>query len=171
MDSTNNVYWIIGLSASGKTTIANLLVQYLRDSGRSVVLLDGDVIRSLFKNDVDHSIKGRFKNAERISNLSSFLSRQGVDVVAAVLSIFPDWQKWNRENIHNYREIYLKVSMDVLLKRETKSLYAEAFAGKIKNVVGVDIPFPEPKNPDLIIDNNCNRNDFSEIIKSIISCH
>ncbi len=171
MNFKNNVYWIIGLSASGKTTIANLLTQHLREAGRSVVLLDGDVIRSLFKNDVDHSIEGRYKNAERLSMLSSFLYKQGVDVVAAVLSIFPDWQQWNRDNISNYREIYLQVSMETLLRRETKSLYADALLGKIKNVVGVDIPFPEPQNPDLVVDNNEEINDFSEILKSILSCY
>ena len=66
------VIWIIGLSGTGKTTLANLLVERIRQSNRKVVLLDGDIIRDLFANDVDHSIEGRRRNAERLSHLSKF---------------------------------------------------------------------------------------------------
>ena len=101
-------------------------------------------------NNSDYSPKE--KNAKILSNLSNFLN-DNVIVVASVLSIFPDWQKWNRDNIKDYFEIYIKVSFEKLLKREVKSLYKNALNGKIKNVVGVDIEFPEP-NSHLIIDNN-----------------
>lgn len=163
------VVWIIGLSGSGKTTLAGQVTTRLRDAGRSVVMLDGDIVRELFKNDVDHSIEGRLRNAERLSRLTKFISDQGVDVVTAVLSIFPDWREWNRQNVHGYREVYLKASMDTLLRRETKGLYARALRGEINNVVGVDIPFPEPENPDLVLDNNIDRTDFGEMISSVLS--
>jgi adenylylsulfate kinase-like enzyme len=163
------VVWIIGLSGSGKTTLAEQVTARLRDEGRTVVMLDGDIVRELFKNDVDHSIEGRRRNAERLSRLTRFLADQGVDVVAAVLSIFPDWRAWNRQNVPGYREVYLKASMETLLRRETKSLYARALRGEMNNVVGVDIPFPEPENPDLILDNNIDRTDFEEMVSSIVS--
>ena len=57
------VIWLIGLSGSGKTTIANKIVERLRQSNNKVVLLDGDLIRELFGTDVDHSIEGRRRNA------------------------------------------------------------------------------------------------------------
>ena len=88
-------------------------------------------------------------------------------VVASVLSIFPEWQKWNREKIKKYFEIYIKVDFDVLLKREVKSLYKDALAGRIENVVGVDIEFPEP-NSDLIIDNNLEDLSFENKIQLIL---
>ena len=135
---------------------------------RKVVLLDGDLIRSLFKNDVDHTIEGRRRNAERLSVISKFLADQDVHVVAAVLSIFPEWQAWNRGNILNYSEIYLKVSMQTLLERDIKDLYARAMKGEIENVVGVDIPFPEPENPDLVIENDLDRVDFSDLADKIL---
>ncbi len=163
------VVWIIGLSGSGKTTLAGQVTACLREAGRSVVMLDGDIVRELFKNDVDHSIDGRRRNAERLSTLTKFISDQGVDVVAAVLSIFPDWREWNRQNVSGYQEVYLKASMDTLLRRETKGLYARALRGEINNVVGVDIPFPEPENPDLVLDNNLDRADFGELVSSIVS--
>jgi adenylylsulfate kinase len=100
--------------------------------------------------------------------LSRFLSDQNIHVIAAVLSIFPEWQAWNRENITDYSEIYIKASLDVLEKRDVNNLYYQAKNGLIKNVVGVDIPFPEPAHPDLIIDNNMETNDFSGFIEKIL---
>lgn len=161
------VIWLIGLSGSGKTTLANLVVKRIRDKDRKVILLDGDVIREIFGNDVDHSIQGRQKNAERLSMLSKFLSEQGVHVVAAVLSIFPHWRSWNRENIANYSEVYIKTSMQTLIKRDIKNLYSRALNSEIKNVVGVDIPFPEPENPELTIDNDLDVEEFDELVDAI----
>jgi len=163
------VVWIIGLSGTGKSTLAGHFVNRLRSSGKQVVLLDGDVIRTLFGNDVDHSIEGRRKNAERLSKLSKFLSDQGVHVVAAVLSIFPEWRKWNRENIENYAEVYMKATIDTLLKRDIKNLYARALNGEISNVVGVDLPFPEPENPELVIDNDQDLVEFDSLVEKLIS--
>lgn len=163
------VIWIIGLSGTGKTTLATQVVQRIRDEKGKVVLLDGDLIRTLFGNDVDHTIDGRRRNAERLSLLSKYLSDQGIDVVAAVLSIFPEWRQWNRENIKNYSEVYMKASMETLLRRDIKNLYAKAMRGEIKNVVGVDIPFPEPENPELVFDNNVDRDDLNDFIREIMS--
>lgn len=163
------VIWIIGLSGSGKTTLANQVVERIRQQNEKVVLLDGDLIRTLFGNDVDHTVKGRRHNAERLSALTKFLADQGIHVVAAVLSIFPEWQDWNRANIPSYSEVYMKASMETLLRRDIKDLYAKATRGEIENVVGIDIPFPEPKNSDLVIENDIDRQDFSELIDRIMS--
>jgi len=163
------VIWIIGLSGSGKTTLAGQVVKRIRQLNGKVVLLDGDLIRTLFGNDVDHTIEGRRRNAERLSVLSKFLADQGIHVVAAVLSIFPEWRRWNRENISNYTEVYIKASMQTLLRRDIKNLYARAARGEIVDVVGVDIPFPEPENPDMVIENDSDRIEFKEFIDKIMS--
>lgn len=163
------VVWIIGLSGTGKSTLAEHLVDHLRVSGKTVVLLDGDVIRSLFGNDVDHTMEGRRKNAERLSRLSKFLSDQGVHVVAAVLSIFPEWRLWNRQNISNYAEVYMKATIETLLKRDIKNLYARALKGEITNVVGVDLPFPEPENPELMIDNDEDLIEFNALVQKVMA--
>ena len=163
------VIWMIGLSGTGKTTLATQVVQRIRHQNGKVVLLDGDLIRMLFTNDVDHTIEGRRRNAERLSALTKCIADQGINVVAAVLSIFPEWQRWNRNNIKDYSEVYLKASMETLLRRDIKNLYATALKGELKNVVGVDIPFPEPENPDLVLDNNTDRTDFSDFIEKIMN--
>jgi len=163
------VIWIIGLSGTGKTTLASQVVERIRQLNGKVVLLDGDLIRTLFGNDVDHTIEGRRRNAERLSVLSKFLADQGIHVVAAVLSIFPEWRRWNRENIPAYSEVYLKASMQTLLRRDIKNLYARAARGEIVNVVGVDIPFPEPENPELVIENDVDRLEFKELTDKIMN--
>lgn len=163
------VIWIIGLSGTGKTTLASQVVERIRRLNGKVVLLDGDLIRTLFGNDVDHTIEGRRRNAERLSVLSKFLADQGIHVVAAVLSIFPEWRRWNRESIPDYSEVYIKASMQTLLKRDIKNLYARAAKGEIINVVGVDIPFPEPENPELVIENDVDRLEFNELTDRIMN--
>jgi len=160
---------MIGLSRAGKTTLSRILYDRLKPQLNNLVLLDGDIIRELFRNDVDHSIEGRWKNAERLSHLSKFLADQNIHVIAAVLSIFPEWQAWNRENITDYQEVYIKASMDTLEKRDQNDLYSQAKLGKIKNVVGVDIPFPEPKQPDLIVENNLDRSNFDSMLEEVLS--
>jgi adenylylsulfate kinase len=162
------VIWIIGLSGAGKTALAELVVGKLRAKGKTVVLVDGDVIRRLFGNDVDHTLDGRRRNAERISNITKFLSDQGVHVVCAVLSIFPEWRKWNRENMRDYAEVYLRVSMETLIERDIKNLYKRALSGEINNVVGVDLPFPEPDNPELTIENDEKRTDFTAFVDQVM---
>ena len=63
----------------------------------------------------------------------------------------------------------MKASIETLLKRDIKNLYKPALAGKIKNVVGIDIPFPEPDEPDLTIDNNINLTTFDELVNRVLS--
>ncbi len=148
------VVWLIGLSGAGKTTVAAALRDRLQDAGRPVVMLDGDVVRELFGNDLGHSLPDRRKNAERISRLCQFLSAQGIMVVCAILSLFEDNRTWNRRNIPEYFEVYLQVSIATLKARDTKGLYARAATGELRDVAGIDLHFPEPRDPDLVLAND-----------------
>ena len=78
------------------------------------------------------------------------LSDQGLDVVVCSISLYHEIRAWNRENIENYREIYLKVSHDTLYRRDQKKLYST----KAKNVVGVDLPWDEPGHSSIVIQND-----------------
>ena len=123
MSSSKNkgsVIWFIGMSAAGKSAISKLVYNEIKKDISNVVLLDGDVLRQIFGNDADHTISGREKNARRLSNLSKFLSNEGIHVVAAVLSIFPEWQKWNRDNIPGYCQVFVDVPFEVLKKEKQK---------------------------------------------------
>lgn len=145
------ITWLIGLSGAGKTTIGRELAGRLKARHKNLVFLDGDILREVWGAPLGHDIEGRRENAQRISHLCHMLDQQDIHVVAAVLSIFPEWQKWNRETFKEYYEIFLDVPMEELRRRDPKGLYAKAFSGQEKNVVGVDIPFPTPANPDLVI--------------------
>ena len=145
------IIWLIGMSGSGKTTLGKKVYQARKAENNCTVFLDGDHIREMFKNDTDHTVEGRYKNAERISHMCKYFDDEGIDVVAAVLSIFPEWQAWNRGNFKEYFEIFLDVPISTLIERDPKGLYQLAVAGEIDNFVGFDIDFPRPKNSDLII--------------------
>ena len=95
------------------------------------------------------------------------LSDQGVDVICCTISMFDECRQWNRENISNYKEIYLKVSIDELIRRDQKELYTKALRKEIKNVIGIDVDFEEPKQPDLLIENNGEISP-EEIVNNII---
>jgi adenylylsulfate kinase-like enzyme len=145
------ILWFIGMSGSGKSTLAEALYGRLKPRIPNLVYLDGDAFRDIFRNDVDHTVDGRRKNAERISHFCRVLDDQNIHVIAAVLSIFPEWQRWNRETFTEYREVFLDVPLDELERRDTKGLYSGAREGRIPNVVGFDIAFPRPAAPDLIL--------------------
>jgi len=154
------IVWIIGLSGTGKTTLATEVVKIVRGKGQKVVLIDGDVMRKVFGSENDHSISGRKKNAERICALCGMLDDQGIDVVCSFLSMFEESREWNRKNLNNYFEIYLKTNMSILKSRDQKGLYSAFEKGEINNVVGLDLKFEEPKKPDLIIENNGTKTIF-----------
>lgn len=163
------VVWIIGLSGSGKTVIGKQLTRKIREIGRPAVFMDGDIFRDIMGNDLGHSIDDRKRNADRICKFCDYFDKQGIDVIFAILSIFHESQEWNRENIKDYFEIYLEVSTDTVKRRDSKGLYNKALRGEINNVVGIDILFKPPKNPDLIINNDNDDGNFDSIVQKILN--
>jgi glutamine kinase len=151
--SAGRVYWITGLSGAGKSTIGMKFWRRLRDSGRPAIFLDGDALREVIAEDLGHNLASRRKSAMRNAKLCRMLSSQGHDVVCPTISMFHDVQRWNRKNIPGYREIYLRVPMDELQRRDVKGIYAAAGRGELRNVVGVDLKAELPETPDLILDN------------------
>ncbi len=160
------VYWFTGLSGAGKTTVGSLFCQLLRERKKNVVYLDGDVLREVFSGSHGHTSEKRKNLAMHYSRLCRMLADQGMDVVIATISMYHDVRQWNRENIEHYQEIYLKVPMEVLLKRDQKGLYSRAIRGEIKNIIGLDIEMEEPKCPDHIIVNN-GRTSPTEITEAL----
>ena len=143
------VYFFTGLSGAGKTTLGGLFHRRLKARKNDVVLLDGDSIRLVYNEDISYTEESRRKGAGRTFRVAKMLSDQGIDVVVCSICMYSDLRAWNRDNIEKYREIYIKVDREVLQRRNQKGLYT---AGK--NVVGVDLPFDEPKQPDYVIENN-----------------
>jgi cytidine diphosphoramidate kinase len=148
------VIWLIGLSGAGKTTLANKVVADANNKNLNTVLIDGDVVREIFGNDLDYSIEGRLLNAKRICQLGKFLDDQGLNVVCAILSIFPENRDWNRKNLNNYYEVFIDTPIENLIKRDTKGIYGKYERGEISSVAGMDIEFPIPDKADLVIRND-----------------
>ncbi len=151
------VLWLIGLSGAGKTTLAQEIVTLSKENRHNVVLIDGDMIREVFSNDLGYTIKDRKKNADRICRLCKFLNDQNIHVVCAILSIFHESQQWNRQNIKNYYEVYIDTPLEHLIKRDPKGIYHKALNNQLKDVAGIDLEFIPPHNPNQVIKNNGNK--------------
>jgi cytidine diphosphoramidate kinase len=148
----SNVFWITGLSAAGKTTLAKLLTKKLREKGNSVVMLDGDELREAFAVESSHDLSSRLSLAYSYARLAKMIATQGVIVVVSTVALFREIHEWNRINQPGYFEVYLKVSIDELRRRDPKNIYSRFDAGQIKDVAGLDIGFDEPSNPELLIE-------------------
>lgn len=149
-----SVIWITGLSGAGKSTLAIEVVNRLRKQGHSVVLLDGDELREVFGaaaiNAKNHAREGRLTLAFQYAHLCQIIARQGIQVVIATISLFKEIHLWNRANLPGYFEIYLKVPVDELRRRDPKGIYRRFDAGEIADVSGLDIPIDEPHEADWI---------------------
>ena len=153
------VIWITGLSGAGKSTIANILHQQIQKNlanSRGIILLDGDELREIFPiNNNDKSQyerPARLKLAMSYANLCKCLANQGNIVIIATISLFAEVHNWNKQNLPNYYEIYLKVPLDELEKRDPKKIYQSYKNGEINHVAGLDFAIDEPKNPFLLFD-------------------
>ena len=148
----SNVIWITGLSAAGKTTLATLFTEYLCDNDNSVVMLDGDELREALGTTSNHSREARLGLAFKYARLAKMIASQGVKVVVGTVALFKEVHDWNRVNHPNYFEVYLKVPIEELRRRDPKGIYRRFDLGEINNVAGLDLEVDEPLNPDLIID-------------------
>jgi adenylyl-sulfate kinase len=146
--------WITGLSASGKSTLARLFTERLRENGKACVLLDGDEIRSIFENKLGYDLASRRKQTSRVKNLVKLVSKSDVITVVAIIHPFDADRKMCRKEIPGYFEVFLSCDMKELIRRDKKKLYLPAIKGEKRHVIGVDIPFEEPTQPDLVLESD-----------------
>ena len=134
----------------------------------STIFFDGDKFREIFQNDINYTLKDRDINAMRLTRLVKNLSLQKINIIISANLTNIKFRKWMRRNVKNYYEIYISASLKSLLKRDYKKLYSKAINKKIKNVVGVDLPFNEPKNSDLYLKNNNEKKIFLKSVDKIL---
>ncbi len=146
------IIWLTGLSGSGKTTVNKILQQLLIKKKIDTIMIDGDVVRELYGNDLKFHESDRIKQIKRIQNLAKIFDKSKRIVLVSALYSNQSLLKNNRKNFKKYFEVYLKAPISILKKRDIKNLYKPALKNKIKNVVGVDIKWNEPNNSDLVFD-------------------
>ena len=142
--------WFTGLSGSGKSTIARILEKRLRSAGHKVEILDGDVVRTNLSKGLGFSKEDRDTNIKRIGFVCQLLTRNDVVAISAAISPYREVRDYNRSLIGNFVEVYAKCAFDECVKRDVKGLYKKAIAGEIKGFTGVDDPYEEPLNAEVI---------------------
>ena len=169
MGKKGTVYFFTGLAGAGKTTIGSLFYERLRERSPEAVLLDGDQLRGaagdsclttgvVLKED-RYTTEARRNGAYGLFKQCKNLADEGKDVVVCSIAMYSGVRQWNRENIENYKEIYVKVTRETLYRRDQKKLYSSG----VKNVVGVDLPYDEPGHSHVVI-----QNDGGETPESIV---
>lgn len=148
------VFWITGLPGAGKTTLAKILTRDRSIFPLKPIHLDGDEIRKILNSETSkwHDRESRISLSYKYSKLANLLSNQGHNVIVSTVSLFSEIHDWNRNNMAKYFEIFIKVSIKELLKRDQKNLYSDFQKGDVKNVPGMDFKIDIPKKADCIID-------------------
>jgi len=131
---------------------------------QNVLLVDGDTIRSTVHNDFDFSPESIKKNSHRIIDLCKEKIAFYDYIIVSVIAPFEETREYARRILgDNYKEIYVKASLNELVRRDTKGLYKKALIGKLKNLIGFDpkTPYETPENPNLTIDTDIETEDQS----------
>ena len=146
--------WLTGLSASGKTTIANLLEKRLHAESRHTYLLDGDNVRHGLNRDLGFTEPDRVENIRRVAEVARLMVDAGLIVVVSFISPFRSERDFARSLFApgDFREIFVDASIEVCAARDPKGLYARAIKGEITNFTGIDSPYERPERPDLRLD-------------------
>jgi adenylyl-sulfate kinase len=147
--------WFTGLSGSGKSTIAHLVGPELDRRGLVVEYLDGDNVRTHLSKELGFSKEDRDTHIDRVGWVASRLTRQGGAIITAAISPYEATRQKAREMVEEvgtFVEVYVKASVEECAKRDVKGLYEKAFRGEIKEFTGVNDPYEEPSNPELVID-------------------
>ena len=164
------VIWLTGLPGSGKTTIAKALYPKLKELGFKVELLDGDVVRKELSPELGFTKQDRETHARRVVYLSKLLSRNGIISVVCLISPYREFRRYARSEIsvnNNFYEVYVKCSLETCIKRDPKGLYKKALSGEIKDLTGLQDPYEEPQDPEIIV--NTERQTLDESVNVILN--
>ena len=170
---TPGVIWITGLSGSGKSTVAKIIVSKLKKKYSNILFLDGDNLRKKYKikkkNSFDNN--SRKKIGLFYAKLCQKYSKEGKLVIISVMALLKNIHNWNKKNITNYKDVFLDVPIYELIKRDPKKIYKNYFEGKFSDVAGLDLQYDIPKNPFIGIkwNKSMTKNKIAKIIMEKIS--
>jgi len=149
------VFWLTGLSGSGKTTISNIVKERIKKDGIRTEILDGDWFRQNIDPEAGFTKEERRKHLIKVANVAKLLARNGIVTICSFVSPYEDVRNEIKNIIKdeaNFYLIYAKCEIEECIKRDPKGLYKKALKGEIKNFTGIDDPYEEPKKYDLLLD-------------------
>ena len=163
------VLWFTGLSGSGKSTIANIVEKKLHANLRHTMLLDGDNVRHGLNRDLGFTDQDRVENVRRVTEVCKLMVEGGLITLVSFISPFASERNSARQALGEgeFIEVFVKTSLAEAEKRDVKGLYAKARSGELKNFTGIDSPYEEPRNPEIIVDTE--KSSAEECAEQIIS--
>jgi bifunctional enzyme CysN/CysC len=152
------VFWFVGLSASGKSTLANMTAEALYARGRHIYTLDGDNLRHGLNHGLGFSEADRTENIRRAGEVAHLMVDAGLVVLASFISPYQRDRMAIRARFEQgeFYEIFVDTPIEICMQRDPKGLYAQALAGRLLEFTGISAPFEIPKNPDLHLDGTRN---------------
>jgi adenylylsulfate kinase-like enzyme len=147
------LFWITGLSGAGKTTIANKIKKDISKIYGPTLMISGDNIRSIFDLR-GYGYKDRLEVLKKYTKFAKYITNQKINLIFAVVGMVETTRRWNRKNIDNYVEIFIKSKIKNIKNLNKKKIYHKKNS---KNVIGLDIKAEFPKKPDITIINSFNK--------------
>lgn len=150
------VLWFTGLSACGKSTIANEVDHLLHQAGKRTNVLDGDNVRHGLNKNLGFSAEDRAENIRRIGEVAKLFADVGVLTLTAFISPYRADRDQARSLLDagQFIEVYVNASLETCEARDPKGLYKKARAGEIKGFTGIDDPYEAPENAELVLDSD-----------------
>lgn len=148
------VFWLTGLSGSGKTSLAINIEKELYKQGYITQIFDGDNIRAGINSDLDFTDGGRKENIRRVAEICRLFLDCGIITISCFISPTIELRTMAKNIIgqKDFIEVFVDVPLEVCEQRDVKGLYKKAREGGVKNFTGIDSGYEKPVNPDIIID-------------------
>ena len=155
MQAPGVTVFLTGLSGAGKSTIADALVAQLEAEGRTVTVLDGDVVRTHLSRELSFSREHRDLNIARIGWVAGEIVKHGGTAVVAAIAPYEQARQAARELVEKHGRfvlVHLSTPLQICEERDVKGLYAKARAGEIREFTGVSDPYEPPARPEVVVD-------------------
>lgn len=163
------VLWFTGLSASGKSTLAQCVEERLFEEGYFTYVLDGDNMRHGLSGDLGFSPDDRTENIRRVGEVAKLFAEAGAIVATAFISPY----RKDRDRVRNlmtrdgdFLEVFVSCPLEVCEQRDPKGLYVRARAGEIRDFTGIDAPYEPPEAPELVVETQ--EREISDCVEQIL---
>ena len=162
------IVWLTGLSAAGKTTIAGRVEELLVQRGHHCYVLDGDNLRLGLNRDLGFTAADRVENIKRVAEVAKLFIDAGLIAIVSLISPYRNERRMARELVEadEFIEVYVNTSLPICEQRDPKGLYKKARAGELANFTGIDAPYEEPENPEIVL--NTETHSVEELAKEVL---